>query len=238
MKKNIQLIAVLIVAALLAGCYKRQNYILNEGLDPGDILRFQSLSTTSLPADSSSPTVIRLVISPRASSGGDSNTIKLITSSGSFSNGDSVQSIKANSNGIADFVLTSGTMPGAVFLRASILNVIRDTMLTFTKQDPDTLLLTSSSLSVPAGDSVKITAQLKCTSGFPSRNFYCYFNAKDSTGASIGQFTGNFYSNSKGIVEALYYPLGTTYRGKVTIIVTYYKGNVMKQEELELEIVN
>jgi hypothetical protein len=163
MKNILSVITWLSVMLFIESCdkqddlYSQQNPI---GPQIGDIISIQTVSSTLVDADGVSLCTIKVKIYPQADVANRSVVFK-VTGSARFTNGDTMQTINANTEGVttASFYNTKAE---AIQLKASILNYIVDTTINFKLSPPDDMQFIADdyTLDSAAGQQVVITAKL------------------------------------------------------------------------------
>jgi hypothetical protein len=211
------------IIILLNSCAKNSEYTLNDKLSPDDIIKFSSITPTSIDADSNSQIIIRVQISPNTDS---TKTITLSTNKGILNGKSATESLTTNLNRYVDFSLTAGQIPGSVSLRASVsgTNLIRDTLISFNKAYPDSLWLKPTSYSITKNSEVSINVNLFKVKGYPSKNQTILFSSTDLNGNQTGNFFTNDTFNPGATLAATFKP-DTDFVGVVNLKVTVVRDN-------------
>jgi hypothetical protein len=151
---------------LLSGCEKQDDlYSTQNPIGPqiGDIISFQTVSTSQTDADGVSLCTVKVKIHPEADAANRAVIFK-VTGSARFTNGYSIDTINANTQGyaIASFYNTKAE---AVQLKASVLTYIIDTTVSFIKALPDDMQLTADDYVLDTGQAVHLTSTLYRNAG-------------------------------------------------------------------------
>ena len=121
------------------------------------IAHFESIDTTTIPADSVSK--IQLIVALHEEADTAYRTVKFTTDKGFFSNGTQEISKTVNSEKKATITLTSGIEEGDVKVQASVGTVIIETTLEFVKAMPDLLQL-DPKLATTSNQDIKLGIKL------------------------------------------------------------------------------
>lgn len=164
MKKNI--IIFLALVFLVISCQKQDDlYSTQNPIGPqiGDIISFQTVSSNQTDADGVSLCTIKVKINPEADAANRAVVFK-VTGSARFTNGNSIDTINANTQGfaIASFY---NNKEEAVQLKASVLTYIIDTTVSFVKALPDDMVLTADDYVLDTGQAVHLTSRLYRNAG-------------------------------------------------------------------------
>ncbi|GAA0548698.1 invasin domain 3-containing protein [Chitinophaga japonensis] len=149
----------LFIAAVM-GCEKDvDTYTIGgeDGPAVADIIRFSGVSSLQLEADSSSTSVLTVQLHPEADAA--NRDVQFKTSLGTFENGDTVLTVKANASGVASATLLSD-QAGTAKVSAEVKSIRIDTTLVFQPAAPDDILLSADAYRVDTNTSVNVTTQL------------------------------------------------------------------------------
>lgn len=140
--------------------YSQQNPI---GPQIGDIISFQTVSSTTIDADGVSLCTIKVKIYPQADAANRAVVFK-VSGSARFTNDDTMQTITANTQGyaIASFYNPKAE---AVNLKVSVLTYVIDTTVNFIKALPDDMQLTADDYVLDTGQAVHLTSRLYRNAG-------------------------------------------------------------------------
>ncbi|MCG2616772.1 hypothetical protein LZZ85_20905 [Terrimonas sp. NA20] len=128
------------------------------GVPIDDVIKFQAVGPMEPEADSVSPCTITVKIDSRASAA--NRVVKFFTSLGTFTNGDTVQTITANSDGVVRANLISDS-PGNAKIRVSVMDrYARDTMVNFRPAMPDDMLVSPDKYEADTAASFQLTSRL------------------------------------------------------------------------------
>ncbi len=192
--------------------------------NPEDLKGVQALTSTesSLVADGQSTVTLAATISVEASS----RVVTFVTTLGTFaqdSSGATSVEASADSTGTASTVLQSGTVTGTGVVTATFNGISKFTNLTFTRSDPDEILLTVSARTITANGTTSLTATatLAKSTGSPSQNIPVSFSAAHTSGASAGTIVDKVFSDSSGAAAATLF--SDTTSGNVTITASVTK---------------
>src|SRR5690606_36893904 len=122
-----------------------------------DIIRFAGVSSLQPAADSSTTSVCTVQIHPEADAA--NRDVQFKTSLGTFENGDTVLTIKANASGLASATLLID-QAGAATISAEDKSIRIDTTVVFQPAAPDDILLFADAYRVDTNTSVNVTTQL------------------------------------------------------------------------------
>jgi len=110
-----------------------------DGVALSNVLAFTAVTPVQLDADSASISTLTVKVDPEATAA--SKAVKFHTDGGKFSNGDTTQTVEANSEGYASAYLLSDT-PRNAHIRVSVMDTYTlDTVVTFVPALPDDMLL-------------------------------------------------------------------------------------------------
>ncbi len=159
-------LTILVIASLLlclTSCEKQDDlYSLQNPIGPqiGDIISFQTVSSTQVDADGVSLCTVKVKISPEADMANRAVVFK-VTGNAKFINGDTVQTITANTQGFAT-VSFYNTKAQTVQVKASVLTYTIDTIINFKAALSDDIQLTADNyiLDSSIAQPVVITAKL------------------------------------------------------------------------------
>jgi hypothetical protein len=159
-RNNIILISIIV---FLASCDKQDYlYSVQNPIGPkiGDIISFQTISSTSIDADGFSLCTIKVKIHPEADATNRTVIFK-VSGNGKFTNGDTAQSINVNTEGFAT-VAISNTKSETVHLKATVSTYTIDTAINFKQALPDDMQLVADNyvLDSSIAQPVHITAKL------------------------------------------------------------------------------
>lgn len=226
MKNSISLLySSLIMLCILTSCTKDSNFIINDGLNPNNIIQITSIDPLSALADSSTQITVRVHINSNADS---AENVVLTTTSGLINNKSVSETMKVNVNRSADFILRTGQTSGKVFIRAKVLSsYFRDTILTLSKAYPDVVSLNPDAYTISKGSSLHLALNLTRNIGYPSKDQAIQLQALDSAGKDIGGFnyTGSFIPGSP--INANFTP-PADYAGNVTLLATVLRSDGSK----------
>ncbi len=164
MKKNI--IIFLALVFLVISCQKQDDlYSLQNPIGPqiGDIISFQTVSSSQTDADGVSLCTVKVKIHPEADAANRAVVFK-VTGSARFTNGNSIDTINANTQGFATASFYNNKEE-AVQLKASVLTYIIDTTVSFVKALPDDMVLTADDYVLDTGQAVHLTSRLYRNAG-------------------------------------------------------------------------
>jgi hypothetical protein len=166
MKKNI--ISALYLWFFVVSCQKQDDlYSQQNPIGPqiGDIISFQTVSSTTVDADGVSLCTVKVKINPEADAASRAVVFK-VTGGAKLTNGDTVQTITANTQGFATASFYN-TKAEAVLLKASVLTYTIDTAINFKMALPDDMQLTADKyvLDSATAQPVVITATLLRNAG-------------------------------------------------------------------------
>ncbi len=151
---------------LFASCEKQDDlYSQQNPLGPqiGDIISFQTVSSSTVDADGASLCTIKVKINPEADAANRAVVFK-VTGTAKFTNGDTMVTIAANTQGFATASFYN-TKAEAVQVKASILTYVVDTAINFKMALPDDMQLTASNYVLDSSQTVHITAKLLRNAG-------------------------------------------------------------------------
>ncbi|QXU42936.1 hypothetical protein [Pedobacter sp. D749] len=235
MKKLNYLSIALILLFIISSCKKQEEYVINDKLNPDEIINITSIQPGSFAADSNSKYIIRVQINSRTDS---AVSVNLTTTSGLINSKSRSETMRVNVNRYADFILTAGQTPGPISLRASVLSTFfRDTILTFTKSYPDTILLHPEAYTIAKNSSVVANIQLIKNMGFPSKNQTIFLSALDISGNNIGRFTYTGSYSPGAVISGSFSP-PTDYIGVVTLVTTVVKedgGKIVGKNNINVQ---
>lgn len=166
MKNKVSVVVFSFVFLFLASCQKQDDlYSQQNPIGPqiGDIISFQSVTSTAIDADGVSLCTIKVKINPEADAASRAVVFK-INGSAKFTNGDTMQTITANTQGFATASFYN-TKAEAVLVKASVLTYAIDTVTNFKIALPDDMQLTADNYVLDTGQAVHITARLFRNSG-------------------------------------------------------------------------
>ena len=213
---------LLILTGIFLSCKKEKEFVINDELNPDDIIKITSILPATVYADSNSKIIIRVQINAHSDS---AVNVSLTTTSGIINAKSKSEVMRVNVNRYADFILTSGHTPGPISIRASVLGTyFRDTILNFTKSYPDTILVYPEAYTVAKNSSVAASIQLIRNIGFPSLNQTIFLSALDAEGKNIGRFTYSQAYIPGTPINASFSP-PVDYTGKITLQATVVKEN-------------
>jgi len=183
--------------------------------DPNTIVKFDDGLATSVPADGVSELELRAVINNNTLPA--SRAVSFATDNGTFSNGQTSQSVTPNESGIAATSIKSAA-EGTALVSITHRNVTRTRTFTFTRAYPDDMTIsTDFVLTTGAANKITIHTQLLRTVGKSSPNFQIEYSAFLDNGAtSVGQFNNNVATNSDGQGTVDFSALGAS-PGVITI---------------------
>jgi len=199
---------------LIASCVKNSDYIINDGLNPGTIIKFSSITPNTALADSNTEIVIRVAINSNTDS---AENVMLTTSSGTINGKLNSESMSVNVNRFADFIFKTGQISGPISLRASIMgSYFCDTVLTLGIAYPDTIIIQPDEYTVSGGSALHANINFMRYEGYPSQGQAVLLNCVDPSGNSLGQFT---YSDSfvPGTPLKAVFTAPTSYTGKALL---------------------
>jgi hypothetical protein len=152
-------IITVLTAAVFSGCSKSDDdYQVGKGLKLEDIIAFANAPQAMVAADSKSTYLITAKISGEADS--LLRDVVFTVKGGTFENNDTIQTVTANSSGIAQVRLKSDSI-GAATVRASVQQYYTiDTTFTFTRSYPHDLLLASDQYTGDTSTSFQFTVDL------------------------------------------------------------------------------
>lgn len=161
MKRNIIILISIII--FLVSCDKQDDlYSVQNPIGPkiGDIISFQTVSSTSIDADGFSLCTIKVKIHPEADATNRTVIFK-VSGNGKFTNGDTAQSINVNTEGFAT-ISFSNTKAETVHLKATVSTYTIDTTIDFKAALPDDMQLIADNyiLDSSIAQPVNITAKL------------------------------------------------------------------------------
>ena len=213
MIKNILLICIAFV--LFTAC-KKTDYTLNseDGPQVSEVIWFDSITNTTLVADSSSSIEIHLAIHSEADTAFDA--ISLETDNGFFPNGSQTYSASVNGAREAIVTLYSGINDGPAHIRATINSISIDTTLTFNKAYPSDILL-NPTLVTTTGQDVKIGLDLIRNTGRVGENIRVLLDYEplDTTGVLLDLAPFMVVENKSDSIS-LSNPLGLTGNFQIT----------------------
>jgi hypothetical protein len=162
MTRNVRTInSLFIVLFLIAGCKKEDDiYVVGnkDGERLSNVLAFSAVTPIQIDADSASVCSVTVKIDAKAATG--NRVVKFVTDGGKFANGDTTQTVTANSEGYANAYLLSDRS-GKMHIRASVLDAYSiDTAVTFMPALPDDFLLTADVYRGDTSASFTITSTL------------------------------------------------------------------------------
>ena len=212
-------VAGLVVAAAVAGCYSPTDY---DTRPSGVVLR---LSAGSVPADGASMVLVEIYAPPQSQSG---LSATLAVSAGTLvgaAQGALSVPVASGDTVRAYWQAPLATGTGVVTAKVGSL-FVRTGSVVFVAAAPDFVDVEPGSPAVPAKlDSVvSVTIRLRRTIGMPSLGTPVTLTASDASGATVGRFLSSTPSDANGLVTARYAPGTTTYRGPVTITATVTVG--------------
>lgn len=194
-----------LVVLILTSCSKEDQYIPgSENGEPLDnILRFESISSAEIPADSSSTLLITARIPANADSAYRNITFR--ATKGTFSNGDSIITVPVSAEGKATTELKSGTTAGNVIVYIGVKDLTRDTLIKFKTADPDDILLTAIPIITTVNDTIDLEATLYRNQGKVSDHIKVYFDVfpVDSANAMLQVPAFVFSVNEKARAKVL-----------------------------------
>lgn len=168
MKIQLSIAIIAIIVLSIASCEKQDDlYSQQNPIGPqiGDIIAFQSVSSTTVDADGVSLCTVKVKIYPQADAASRAVVFKL-RGNAKFTNGDTTQTITANTQGFASASFYN-TKAEAVILKASVLTYAIDTAINFTMALPDDIQLTANKyvLDSTTGEQVVLTTKLLRNAG-------------------------------------------------------------------------
>ncbi len=168
MKIQIAIPILASILLLIVSCDKQDDLFSQQnpiGPQIGDIISFQTVSSTTIDADGVSLCTIKVKINPEADAANRAVVFK-VTGSAKLTNGDTIQTITANTLGFATASFYN-TKAEAVQLKASVLNYSIDTAINFKTALPDDMQLTADNyvLDSATAQPVVITAKLLRNAG-------------------------------------------------------------------------
>jgi len=225
MKVNITSYLIVIMFHFsLVSCSWLDNYTINEGLNPDEIINFESISPISSPADSSSKILVRETIYSNSDS---AHFVSLSTTSGVINGKSKNEKMQVNLERYADFILTTGQVPGPVLLHTSVLGQYSaDTVIYYSISYPDTILIIPNSYSIDKNTVLNLNINLVKNMGYASKGLTLILSAQDSVGNELGNFiTTQTYSPGAPVVATF---TGTNdFTGHVTL-----KAFIKEEEEI------
>ena len=166
MKTQLTMLVFAAILLFMASCdkqddlYSQQNPI---GPQIGDIISFQTVSSSQTDADGVSLCTVKVKIHPEADAASRAIVFK-VTGGAKLTNGDTMQTITANTEGFATASFYN-TKAEAVQLKASVLNYSIDTTVNFVKALPDDMQLTADDYVLDTGQAVHLTSRLYRNAG-------------------------------------------------------------------------
>jgi hypothetical protein len=214
MKMNNVKLALITFLFFMVSCIKNSDYIINNGLNPDNIVSITSINPIDASADSATQILIRVKINSNADS---AQAVILTTSSGIINGKSKSETANVNVSRYADFILTTGQTYGPVALRASVLgSYFKDTIITLAPAYPDTIIVLPDNYNIPKGSASNSKINFVKYQGYPSKNQTILLTSLDSTGNIMGQYIYSDSFNPGTSLKAVFTPLAN-YTGKATL---------------------
>lgn len=173
-----------LVSLLHTGCIKNRDYVLNDGLDPGSIIRIASVTPGYITADSHTAVIIRVAIAPAAT---EAHTVTLQTDRGYFPNDSQTMTQTVNMERYTDFILHTGSSAGPAHITAVVKDSLKtDTLLYFNTSYPDTLIIKPAHYVMTGMTEQDIRVKLFKAKGYASAAPVLQYTAVDSLGNPAG----------------------------------------------------
>lgn len=168
MKIKLTILIIGTVLLCMSSCQKQDDlYSQQNPIGPqiGDIISFQTVSSTNVDADGVSLCTVKVKINPEADAANRAVVFK-VTGNAKLTNGDTVQTITANTQGFATASFYNAKAE-TVQLKASVLTYSIDTDINFKTALPDDMQLTADDyvLDSATAQPVVITAKLLRNAG-------------------------------------------------------------------------
>lgn len=174
----------LLICLTHTGCIKNKDYVLNDGLEPGNIIRISSVTPGYITADSHTAVIIRVAIAPAAT---EAYAVTLQTDRGYFSNDSQTMTQTVNMERYTDFILHTGSSAGPANITAVVKDDLKtDTLLYFNTSYPDTLIITPEHYVMTGMTEQDISVKLFKAKGYASAAPVLQYAASDSLGQPAG----------------------------------------------------
>ncbi len=202
-----------------------------------DLTAFE-IAADSVVADDVTTAVVRATL--RRESTVTPRAVTFETTTGVFvSSNTTTITVPTDTSGTAVALLRASQEPGTAIVRAKAGNAVLQETLRFVTAYPESIVLSADSFRIgaSAGKSLKLQANLLRSTGRVSRGATVTFVPVDSTGTQeVGWFSG-VLETSPGVVQAVYTPGETPYRGRVDVIArTPGAGGTVVQAALRLQV--
>jgi hypothetical protein len=211
------LIAVLFASCVFVSCYNPDDYALNEGLSPDEVIVL-NVSPTEIPADGTSFTTLVATIEKKADA--DKRSVKFTTTIGQFlGTTDREITAQADAEGVATADLVSVVQEARATVQASIAGVVRQKTVDFVRAYPETIVVDPGTFALTASvsEQTTVTAELRRQKGVVTSGTSVDFSAVDTTGSRIGQFRDTKLSGDGGRATAIFSVGNTAYRGSIVV---------------------
>lgn len=181
---------------LLSACERDEDlFDLNskDGVPLANVIKFATISSGTVLADSVSFALIKVQVSQNADS--VNRSVVLTTTLGAFPNNSNTITLPVNALGEASVQLISDK-PGTAQLRATVKNIPVDTTIVFLPALPDDMILRADNYVVDTLHSITVTSQLFRNTGFTSDNLKVLFKATPDNAGNILVLPPFAYSNN------------------------------------------
>jgi acid phosphatase family membrane protein YuiD len=198
-----------------------------KGPSLSDIIHFTELSTDPPIADSVTPVIIKLRISPEAMS--TKTDVRLVTSLGTFPNNDTAIILAANSTGALSTSLTSNKA-GLAKIRASVATYSLDTSVVFHPASPEDMILVADKYVFDTSEDATITASLFRDTGAVSDPIKVFFTVMpDLPSVPPLLITPFANSNDKQATALITNPYGTQGWFTVSAATLHQNGDTLRK---------
>ncbi len=212
----------LLICLAHTGCIKNKDYVLNDGLEPGSIIRIASVTPGYITADSHTAVIIRVAIAPSAT---EAYAVTLQTDRGYFSNDSQAMTQTVNMERYTDFILHTGSSAGPANITAVVKDDLKtDTLLYFNTSYPDTLIITPEHYVMAGMTEQDISLKLFKAKGYASAAPVLQYSAADSMGNPAGTLEESMPYVPGNDIRLKFTP-AAGFTGTVTLQAVLFKEN-------------